>query len=175
MYDTGYAKLTQAGWHAPYGSVNFSRRADETGTSASFEGRLLDGLPYLGLGNYASSLQANRWSFNAYGVADYVGRIKEGANPCEYYYDLPQAESQAKYLLYSLNYGFIDQDRFKRRFGIGLGEAYPRELDYAHSAGLVRLDGSRWEVVPGRFDRMYLIRSLFYPGGAREWLMNLAR
>lgn len=126
MYDAGHAKLTAAGWHAPYGSVNFSRRADETGTSACFEGRLLDGLPYLGLGNYASSLRGNHWAFNAYDVGDYVDRVEAGANPCEHAYELPQAEAQAKYVLYSLNYGFVDDARFTRRFGVALADAYPR-------------------------------------------------
>ena len=173
MYDIGYAKLTEAGWHAPYGSVNFSRRADETGTSACFEGRLLDGLPYLGVGNYASSLRGNHWSFNAYAVGDYVSRIKADANPCEYYYELPQIEAQAKYLLYSLNYGFIDEDRFLRRFGLSLPEAYPQELAHALSAGLMQKVGPRWQVMHGRFDRMHLIRSLFYPAAAKDWLMSL--
>ena len=173
MYDAAYTRLTQAGWHAPYGSVNFSRQPEETGTSACFEGRLLDGLPYLGLGNYASSLRVNHWSFNAYSVGDYVQRINADQNPCEYYYDLPQVEAQAKYLLYSLNYGFIDEERFLRRFGISLAAAYPQELDHALSAGLMHKIGSRWQVMPGRFDRMHVIRSLFYPAAAKDWLMSL--
>jgi oxygen-independent coproporphyrinogen-3 oxidase len=173
MYDVGYAKLTAAGWHAPYGSVNFSRRPDETGTSACFEGRLLDGLPYIGVGNYASSLRGNHWSFNAYSVGDYVQRINADLNPCEYYYDLPQSEAQAKYLLYSLNYGFIDEDRFLRRFGLSLAEAYPQELAHAFSAGLMQKIGPRWQIMPGRFDRMHVIRSLFYPDTAKDWLMSL--
>ena len=173
MYDTGYAKLTAAGWHAPYGSVNFSRQPDETGTSACFEGRLLDGLPYLGLGNYASSLRGNHWSFNAYSVGDYVSRIKADANPCEYYYELPQIEAQAKYILYSLNYGFIDEARFQRRFGIAFAEAYPQELDFALASGLLNHLGSRWQLAPGRFDSVHIVRSLFYPQPAREWLSQI--
>jgi oxygen-independent coproporphyrinogen-3 oxidase len=173
MYDVGYAKLTAAGWHAPYGSVNFSRRPDETGTSACFEGRLLDGLPYLGVGNYASSLRGNHWSFNAYSVGDYVQRIKAGTNPCEYYYEFPQAEAQAKYLLYSLNYGFIDEARFQRRFGIAFAEAYPQELDFALASGLLNHLGSRWQLAPGRFDSVHIVRSLFYPQPAREWLSQI--
>jgi oxygen-independent coproporphyrinogen-3 oxidase len=173
MYDAGYAKLTAAGWHAPYGSVNFSRRADETGTSACFEGRLLDGLPYLGVGNYASTLRGNHWSFNAYSVGDYVSRIKASANPCEYYYELPQAEAQAKYVLYSLNYGFIDEARFRRRFGIALTEAYPHELDFALTSGLLNRIGTHWQLARGRFESMHILRSLFYPDAARDWLIRL--
>ena len=173
MYDVGHAKLTAAGWHAPYGSVNFSRNPDETGTSACFEGRLLDGLPYLGLGNYASSLRGDHWSFNAYDVGEYVGRINADANPCEYYYELPRAEAQAKYLLYSLNYGFVDDARFQRRFGTSMLEAYPREMAHALSEGILRRDGARWQVAPGCFDRIHMLRSLFYPQPARSWLMTL--
>ena len=173
MYDVGYAKLTAAGWHAPYGSVNFSRRAEETGTSACFEGRLLDGLPYLGVGNYASSLRGNHWSFNAYSVGDYVQRINTDENPCEYYYTLPQDEAQAKYLLYSLNYGFVDEARFQRRFGLTLAAAYPRELDFALASGLLQYLGNCWRLAPGRFDRMHIVRSLFYPQSAREWLSRI--
>jgi oxygen-independent coproporphyrinogen III oxidase len=175
MYDTAYARLTQAGWHAPYGSVNFSRRPDETGTSACFEGRLLEGMPYLGLGNYASSLRGNHWSFNAYSVGDYVQRINAKQNPCEYYYDLPQSEAQAKYLLYSLNYGLIDEDRFLRRFGISFAAAYPSELNYALTSGLLCKSGPRWQVAQGKFDQMHILRSLFYPLAAKNWLTGLSR
>jgi oxygen-independent coproporphyrinogen-3 oxidase len=173
MYDAAYARLTQAGWHAPYGSVNFSRRAEETGTSACFEGRLLDGLPYLGVGNYASSLRGNHWSFNAYAVGDYVSRIKAGTNPCDYHYELPQEEAQAKYVLYSLNYGFIDEARFQSRFGIAFAEAYPPELDFALTSGLLNRIGNRWQLAPGRFESMHILRSLFYPDAARNWLLRI--
>jgi hypothetical protein len=27
--------------------------------------------------------------------------------------------------------------------------------------------------MPGRFDRMHLIRALFYPAAAKDWLMSL--
>jgi hypothetical protein len=33
--------------------------------------------------------------------------------------------------------------------------------------------GSRWQVIAGRFDRMHLIRALFYPAAAKDWLMSL--
>jgi hypothetical protein len=33
--------------------------------------------------------------------------------------------------------------------------------------------GPRWQVMPGRFDRMHVIRSLFYPAAAKDWLMSL--
>jgi oxygen-independent coproporphyrinogen-3 oxidase len=173
MYDYAHSTLVAAGWHAPYGSVNFSRHAGETGTSAYFEGRLLDGLPYLGLGNYATSLRGNMWSFNAQNVGDYTKLISENANPVEFFYELPTAEAQAKYALYSLNYGFIDESRFAKRFGAQFGETYRKELELALGAGWLERRGNRWQVAPGQFRRMHAIRSLFYPEPAREWLMAL--
>jgi len=173
MYDFAHATLNAAGWHAPYGSVNFSRHVGETGTSAYSEGRLLDGLPYLGLGNYATSLRGNLWSFNTQDVKDYRMRVSAGRNPVEFFYEIPVAEAQAKYALYSLNFGFIDELRFEQRFGVRFTETYARELDAAIDAGWLERHRSRWEVAPGQFRRMHAIRSLFYPEPARQWLMAL--
>ena len=150
-----------------------SRHSGETGTSAYFEGRLLDGLPYLGLGNYATSLSGNQWSFNAYNVNDYTTRVSTGANPVEFFYEMPSSEAQAKYALYSLNFGFIDESRFKKRFGVGFSETYAKELELALGKGWLERHGSHWQVAAGQFCRMHAIRSLFYPEPARQWLMAL--
>jgi oxygen-independent coproporphyrinogen-3 oxidase len=173
MYDLAHGMLAAAGWHAPYGSVNFCRHPSETGTSAYFEGRLLDGKPYLGLGNYATSLRGNFWSFNAQSVPDYTARVTARGNPCEFFYELPPAESQAKYALFSLNFGFIDEARFVRRFGVRFDEFYAKELCHALAAGWLEHRGGRWHVKPGQFGRMHAIRSLFYTEPARRWLMAL--
>jgi oxygen-independent coproporphyrinogen-3 oxidase len=173
MYDLAHNMLEAAGWHAPYGSVNFCRHPSETGTSAYFEGRLLDGQPYLGLGNYATSLRGNLWSFNTHSVSDYTARVTAGENPCEFFYELPRAESQAKYALFSLNYGFIDETRFARRFSVRFDEFYARELSHALTAGWLEHRGGCWNVKPGQFGRMHAIRSLFYSEPAQRWLMAL--
>jgi oxygen-independent coproporphyrinogen-3 oxidase len=173
MYDLAHEMLGAAGWRAPYGSTNFCRLPGETGTSVYFEGRLLDGRPYLGLGNYATSLRGNLWSFNVQNVPEYVARVSSEENPCEFFYELQPAESQAKYILHSLNYGFIDETRFTRRFGGCFSEIYDSELDHALSVGWLELRGDRWQLRPGQFGRMHAIRSLFYPEPARRWFMAL--
>ena len=173
LYDLAFEKLYLAGWKTTYGSVNFSKHPNETGTSACFEGRLLDGMPYLGLGNYASSLRGNHWSFNTYSASDYMTNISTGSNPCAYFYELPAAESQAKYILYSLNYGFVDENRFMLRFGVKFTETFAEELDHAIKAGWMECWDNRWEVKLGQFKNMHAIRSLFYPEQARKWLMAL--
>lgn len=171
MYDLAYERLAAGGWRAPYGSVNFCRHPSETGTSAYFEGRLLDGLPYLGLGNYATSMHGAKWSFNVHNLTQYTRRILARENPCEFYYELPPAEAQAKYVLSSLNYGFVDEIRFERRFGVSFGDFYGAELEHALFSGWLDHLGGCWQVRQGRFCCMHFIRSLFYPRIARRWLM----
>jgi oxygen-independent coproporphyrinogen-3 oxidase len=170
LYDVAYTTLVGAGYHAAYGSVNFSLHKGETGTSAYFEGRLLDGLPYLGLGNYASSLYRDNWWFAPYGVNDWMRRI-EGGNifPVGNAYQLPMDELMAKYLLLSLNFGFIDAERFRSVFGCEFAETFSEELDYAEENCLLRRDGQRYYVAY-QFSHMPLIRSLFYSGQAMTWL-----
>jgi len=173
LYDLAYETLTAAGYHAAYGSVNFSLRKGETGTSAYFEGRLLDGLPYLGLGNYASSMYQDAWWFAPHGVNDWLRRLDADEHfPVGNSYRLPIEEMAAKYLLLSLNFGFIDRVRFLYSFGRELRDSYGRELDYAQRRGWLRRDGNRYYVKDGQFRNMPMIRSLFYSERAINWLQR---
>src|SRR5260221_12117808 len=109
-----------------------------------------------------TSLRGNFWSFNAHSTPDYVARVAAGANPCEFFYELPSAEPQAKYALFSLNYGFIDATRFGRRFGVRFEEFYVNELSHALAAGWLEQRGNRWHVKAGQFGRMQPLPSLVY-------------
>ncbi len=173
LYDRAYEYLTTHGFHAPYGSVNFSRHAGETGTSPYFEGRLLDGLPYVGAGNYASSLVGGQWWFAPQGVDGYMAEVEAGqVLPHEDGYVLPEDELWAKYVLLSLNFGLIDPARF-RRFsgGVELEAAFGPQLEHALEEGwLVRGAEGVYGVVPGHFRAMYWLRALFYSAGAVRWL-----
>ena len=100
--------------------------------------------------------------------------VTEAVNPIEFFYELPASESQAKYVLYSLNYGFVDGLRFARRFGVFLQEVYNEQLDYALAAGWLSQSNGRWQLAPGQFKRMHAIRSLFYPLAAQRWLRGLS-
>lgn len=174
LYDHAYRRLTAAGWHAPYGSVNFAREPHETGTSAYFEGRLLDGLPYLGLGNYATSLRGMRWAFNVRNTRAYLRQVAEQASTTEDCYDLPPDEVMAKQVLLSLNFGSIDPARFARQFGVCFEAVFAEALECAVSAGwLQRAPDGCWRLVPGSFAQLPLLRALFYPQAARAWLQSL--
>lgn len=171
LYDMAYELLTGCGYVAPYGSVNFSRHAAETGTSPYFEGRLLDGLPYLGTGNYASSMLGPWWWFGPAEVEDYVARMDAGdVLPASDSYELPLAERVAKALLLSLNFGVLDPARFVRQFQTPIESVVGPQLDLALRSGwLERRDGV-YGVRAGRFHALPQIRALFYSAAAVAWV-----
>lgn len=175
LYDRGYDRLIAAGYTAPYGSVNFSLRSQETGTSAYFEGRLLDGAPYLGVGNYATSWVEDRWTFNHYSLVHYLKAMENGVSPIQDHYLLPFEELSAKYILYSLNYGMIDTRRFEARFGRSFDETYETELKVAQDEGWLSREAHFWRVPYHGFQHLFKVRSLFYPERARTWLTQVYR
>jgi len=194
LYDYGYNFLTRNGFHAPYGSVNFSRIPNETGTSAYFEGRLLDGLQFLGLGNYATSVFAGSWWFAPYHVDQWLFDIdqrktwlaKNSVNPSSAErlgvfmpvsdcYSLPMEEFAAKYALFSLSFGVLDPRRFVHIFNCELEEVYYDSLKYALAQGWLWKNSSDncYYITPGQFKNMPLIRSLFYTRSAINWLKSI--
>ncbi|MGZ3454936.1 MAG: coproporphyrinogen-III oxidase family protein [Polyangiales bacterium] len=156
LYDAAYERLGARGYHAPYGSVNFSRHPGETGTSVYFEKRLLDGTPYVGVGTYASSHAGDVWTFARAGVERWMENESGDS------YLLEREDTIAKYLLLSLSFGRIDRARFVRRFSVD------PELSQAESLGLLRRDAEGWSIT--RFADMPKLRALMYSPKALAWL-----
>jgi oxygen-independent coproporphyrinogen-3 oxidase len=171
FYELAYTFLHEKGYHAPYGSLNYSRHAGETGTSPYFEGRLLRGLPYLGLGSYSSSLVGSRWWFAPYATSAFVSAIESGDMlPAVDAYDLPHAERMAKSVLAMLNFGMIHREHFELQFGVTLDAAFPYAIATAISEGWLEDNGLFLGVVSGRFAEMPKIRALFYSVEAMDWV-----
>lgn len=171
LYDLSYDLLIKAGFHAAYGSVNFSRHEGESGTSPYFEGRLFHHIPYLGTGNYASSMIDDYWWFAPYGVDDWMKRIQAGETlPAGDTYLLPPHEMMAKQALLSLNFGLLDAVWFERRFGASLRSVYGDVLQYGVEQGWLRETSDGFGISAGQFVHMPEIRSLFYTDKAIHWL-----
>ena len=175
MYDQAYDTLCSAGYYADYGSVNFSRIKGETGTSAYFEGRLLAGMPYIGVGNYASSQVGDYWFFNTYKVDEYINSAKNGFSTIGDFYLLPKDELYTKYILYSLNYGIINLANFQQRFGVCFESVFKEELAYASSKGWLYQNEGQWGMPLGSFKHMNYLRSIFYSSKAKAWLQGLLK
>ncbi len=171
FYDLAHEFLHEKNYHAPYGSLNYSRHEGETGTSPYFEGRLLRGLPYLGLGSYSSSLVGSRWWFAPYATSAFISAVDSGdVLPAVDAYDLPPAERMAKSVLAMLNFGMIQRRFFEAQFGMTLDAAFPRALEVATSEGWLEDHGLFFCVAPGRFSVMPKIRALFYSVEAMDWV-----
>lgn len=163
-YDRGHAFLTSAGYHAPYGSLNFSRHAGETGTSAYFERRVRDGEDYLGLGDHASSLAGTRWAFSTRGVDAWIATPEGHADA----YELPPEEVMAKHLLLTLSYGRIDRARFAARFSEPIEARFGPALARARDEGFLVEDAAGWAVAA--FSALPAVRALLHPARAIAWL-----
>ena len=172
MYNWAYNYLLGQGYYGDYGSLNFSLHKTETGTSQYFERRLLYGDSYIGVGNYATSLIDNYWMFNCHDIDKYIKNVRVGTELIEYCYYLPPAEQYAKFALFSLNYGVLATDVFFTKFGCSLYSVYGDELDYAEQKGWIIASNGRVSIAPGKFAKIYFLRSLLYSHDAKNWFMG---
>lgn len=170
-YELAFETLRAAGFYGRYGGLNFSRFPAETGTSPYFEGRLCDALPYVGTGNYSSSSVGDRWWFAPYRVEDWMEAVRLGETlPGGDGYRLPPGERLAKQVLLSLSFGEIRTGRLDAAFGGEWRDILAPALDFALEKGWLAATPAGWEMVPGAFAAMPVLRSLFYTPSAVEWL-----
>ena len=169
-YDLAFGQLQDAGYGGDYGTVNFSRVSTRLGTSAYLEGRILELYPYVGLGLYASSLIGDSWGFRPARLADLEAEVRAGHLPRRNVYDLPRAHIEAKSILLMLSYGFLDDDRFTRRFGYSLEDHHGAALAALCELGLLERQGHRWVLTPGSFGHLPGVRACFVPDEAAQWL-----
>ena len=175
LYDHAYDRLRAAGFHAIYGSLNFSRFPSETGTSPYFEGRLYDALPYFGVGNYASSRLGDWWWFAPYQVEKWLAAVERSDDfPIGDAYRLPISEWLTKQVLLALSFGKIPALRFDAAFGPGWREIVGPALEFAVINGWLRVTTDGWELVHRGFRDMPSIRALFYTPDAVTWLEDVA-
>lgn len=172
LYDVAYELLTKNGYYADYGSVNFSALSDESGTSKYFEGRILKGESYLGLGNYATSMKNQIWYFNTHSTTEYIKRINSGEQVIDDFYILPNIEVATKHILSNLNYGFIDRNVFKKKFSQDIENMFGKELEFLAEMGCLEYTGDSWDVTKMNFKNMNYIRCMFYSQQAREYMME---
>ena len=172
MYNWSYSYLQAQGYYGDYGSLNFSLHKSETGTSQYFERRLLYGDSYVGVGNYATSLIDNYWMFNCHDIDRYMQNVHNGVELIDYCYQLPRAELYAKYAMFSMNYGVIAEDSFSRKFGCSIYSVYGAELEYAEQDGWIITRNGKVSITPGKFAKIYLLRSLLYSHTAKNWFIE---
>ena len=172
LYDYAYNYLIANGYYAQYGSENFSKIQYESGTSDYFEGRILKGFPYIGIGNYATTQIDNYWWFNFYNTKKYISAINKNTNHIQDFYELPYNELMTKFILGNLNYGIINKQYFYDKFGIDIENKFNKIFSFLLKNNWMRNDADEWKLMEGRFNKINIIKSLFYTEGMKDWMVN---
>ncbi len=131
--------LHAAGYAANPGKTTFSRVAGDVGTSRYLARRVIEGLPYLGVGLGAQTFTETTISY-ALGAADkrlgaYLRAIAEGRLPLQDLYDLPRCHVMAKMACVAFYFGEIDRPSFERKFGAALDEVFAPEVALLRARG----------------------------------------
>lgn len=149
--------LAAAGYAANPGKTTYSKIAGDVGTSRYLARRVIEGMPYLGIGLGAQTFTDTTISYNA-GAADkrlgaYLRATAEGRLPLQDLYDLPRAHIMAKMACVSFYFGEIDRPSFANKFGVSLDEAFGPEIAILHARGWMHdtaralsltKEGARW-------------------------------
>jgi oxygen-independent coproporphyrinogen-3 oxidase len=131
--------LAAAGYAANPGKTTYSRIAGDVGTSRYLARRVIEGMPYLGIGLGAQTYTDTTISYAA-GAADkrlgaYLRATSEGRLPLQDLYDLPRTHVMAKMACVSFYFGEIDRPSFASKFGITLDDAFPDEIALLRARG----------------------------------------
>lgn len=140
------SRLRQAGFLAPPGKNTFVKSGPEgpvhpTGTSDYISRRVVEGLPYLGLGLGAQTFTHQTISYNDGAVAKnllpYFRSIAAGQLPLQDLYRLPRVHMMAKMICVSFYFGAVHLPSFESKFGVTLAQAYPQAVEFAVNRGLM--------------------------------------
>lgn len=137
--------LEAAGYTANPGKNTFVHRrvcdAGDVGTSAYLRNRVIQGTPYLGLGLGAQSFTHRSIAYNDGAVGKnltpYLRAVNAGEFPIQDFYLLPLAHMMAKFVAVAFYFGEIDRTAFQDKFGLTLEDAFPEQVNYVKSAGLM--------------------------------------
>jgi len=168
--------LHAAGYEAPPGKTTYSKRAGDVGTSSYLARRVIDAMPYLGLGLGAQTFTHRTISYNdgsaAKNLAPYLRSVGEGRLPIQDLYDLPATQMMAKACAVAFYFGEIDRASFARKFGVPLEDAFPDELAFLAEKGWMLPNERAFSLTPEGALWTAGIIPLFYAPSAQRYLIE---
>jgi len=170
--------LRAAGFTAAVGKNTWSRLPDDHGTSAYLTRRVIDGMPYLGLGLGAQSFSHTTIAYNDGAVGKnlgpYLRSVDAGRLPIQDLYDLPLTQMAAKFVAVSFYFGGIDAAAFAAKFGLPLAEAFPAELAFVEREGLMRWEpDGRLQLTERGAAHSHGVIALFFAPSVQRHLVSL--
>jgi oxygen-independent coproporphyrinogen-3 oxidase len=178
QYRLAYRVLHECGYLANPGKNTFSRVAGDYGTSDYLTRRVIDGVPYLGMGLGAQSLGMDYLAYNqgaaSKRLAGYRADVEAGRFPVQDIYRLPLDESIAKMVSVAFYFGFVDLGSFRRRFGLSFVDHFKAEVDFVLDGGLMEMQAGRLLLTERGADYINGIIPLFFSPRSKEELVALA-
>lgn len=177
QYKEAHRILNEAGYIAPYGKNTFSKLPGDEGTSDYLTKRVIEGLPYVGMGLGAQSFGHQYLAYNEGAstktLRNYFNKINNGDFPIQDIYPLPESEAIAKMLSVAFYFAFVDLDCFKKRFNLDFKEYFKEELDFLLAKKLIEFKDNRMVVTEKGIENVGGVIPMFYSKESREELMRI--
>lgn len=169
--------LADAGYQATAGKTTFSKIPGDVGTSSYLARRVVEGVPYLGVGLGAQSFTHTSIAYNAgaagKNLAPYLRSVAAGKLPIQDFYDLPATHMMAKMCAVSFYFGEIHLESFERKFGMTLEAAYPDAVDFVLCERLMEWTETGTLRLTGRGARLKSgVHALFYAPSVQAYLLE---
>jgi oxygen-independent coproporphyrinogen-3 oxidase len=168
--------LAQAGYEANPGKNTYSRVPGDNGTSAYITRRVVDGMPYLGLGLGAQTFTHRTVAYNDGAVgkdlSPYLRSVDQGELPIQDLYDLPRCHMMAKMVCVSLYFGEVDRRAFAEKFEQSIEAAYPAEVEYLLDNGLMEWTEKALSMTRKGAERFAGVVALFHAPSVKSYLLE---
>jgi oxygen-independent coproporphyrinogen-3 oxidase len=168
--------MADAGYIANPGKNTFSRIAGSTGTSAYLTRRVIDGMPYLGIGLGAQTMTHTSIAYNdgaaGKNLLPYLRSIEKNELPIQDLYDLPRTQMMAKMVAVSFYFGEIDRAAFMTKFRSTIDEAFPAEVEFVLSNGLMHDTGPALRLTKHGADHFNGVIALFFAPSIQRYLLE---
>lgn len=177
QYKEAHRILNEAGYTTPYGKNTFSKIEGDYGTSDYLTKRVIDGLPYIGMGLGAQSFGHQYLAYNSGAatktLANYFEAINNGYFPIQDIYPLPLSEAISKMISVTFYFAFLDLNSFKKRFNIDFLEYFKDEIEFLSKKGLIEIKDNKMIVTEKGVENVGGVIPMFYTKESREELMNM--
>lgn len=169
-------RLKQAGYLSNPGKNTYCRVPQDTGTSDYIAKRVVQGMPYLGLGLGAQTFTDTTISYNDGAVAKnlmpYFRSVDAGQLPLQDFYQLPLVHMMAKMICVSFYFGEVNRAAFTRKFGVSLEAAYAAEIAFAVENGLMEWTPETLTMTVKGEDHFSGLCALFHAPSIKGYLLE---
>lgn len=179
QYKEAHRILNEAGYEAPYGKNTFSRLKGDYGTSDYLTKRVVEGLPYIGMGLGAQSFGYQYLAYNegasSKTLKRYFDKIENNEFPIQDIYPLPLSESIAKMVSVAFYFAFLDIDNFNKRFNVDFLDYFKEEIEFLKEKDLITIENRKMIVTEKGVENIGGVIPMFYSKESREELMRIEK